>query len=144
MRSTDALERVFVHVMLDGRDVPDHSAEQYLERYPEVALEVHAREELGVDPDQVGNPTGAALSSFVAFAIGAFLPLIPWLIGSGSAATWASVIIGVLASASIGIALALSTGRSVWRNVGRHVGIAVGAALVTWAIGNALGAAVEI
>ena len=111
---------------------------------PEVALEVHAREELGVVPGELASPMAAASWSFVAFAIGAFLPLIPWLIGSGSAATWASVIIGVLASASIGIALALSTGRSVWRNVGRHVGIAVGAALVTWAIGNALGAAVEI
>ena len=111
---------------------------------PEVALEVHAREELGVVPGELASPMSAAAWSFVAFAIGAFLPLVPWLVGSGDAATWASVIIGVLGAASIGMALAISTGRSVARNVTRHVAIAVAAAVVTWGIGNALGAAVEL
>lgn len=117
---------------------------QLLMKNPEVALEVHAREELGVVPGELASPISAASWSFVAFAIGAFLPLIPWLMAGGTGATWASVAIGVLASASIGMALALSTGRSVAKNVGRHVGIAVGAAVITWAIGNALGAAVEL
>jgi VIT1/CCC1 family predicted Fe2+/Mn2+ transporter len=111
---------------------------------PDVALEVHAREELGIAPGELASPVGAALWSFVAFAIGAFVPVVPWLIGSGDAATWASIVLGVVGAASIGFALAVSTERSVMRNVTRHVVIAVGAAAVTWFIGNALGAAVEL
>ncbi len=125
---------------------PDQALQmaELLMRNPEVALEVHAREELGVVPGELASPFGAAAWSFVAFALGAFLPLIPWLIGSGDAATWASIVIGVLGAASIGLALAVSTGRSVLANVTRHVVIAVAAAAVTWIIGNALGAAVEL
>ena len=58
---------------------------------PELALETHAREELGIDPEQTGNPLQAAASSFVTFALGAFVPLLPWLITSG---TTAIVVVG--------------------------------------------------
>ena len=53
---------------------------------PDLALETHAREEFGVDPSSLGSPIAAALSSFVAFTVGAFIPLVPWLVGSGTAA----------------------------------------------------------
>jgi len=53
---------------------------------PDVALEVHAREELGIDPDDTGDPIGAAVSSFVAFGVGAILPLMPWFFIDGNAA----------------------------------------------------------
>src|SRR5207253_281900 len=60
-----------------------------LMRDPEVALETHAREELGLDPDELGSPWSAAGSSFVTFAFGAFVPLVPFLISSGTtAAVW--------------------------------------------------------
>ena len=108
---------------------------------PEVALEVHAREELGVVPGELASPIGAAFWSFVAFALGAFLPVVPWLFASGDAATWASVTVGVFGAASIGLALAVSTGRPRTRSIMRHVSIAVTAAAVTWLVGNALGAA---
>ncbi len=117
---------------------------ELLMKNPDVALEVHAREELGVVPGELASPTGAAAWSFVSFAVGALLPLIPWLFGSGVAATWASIAVGVLGAASIGLALAVSTGRRVTANVSRHVLIAVTAAAVTWLIGNALGAAVDL
>ena len=117
---------------------------ELLMKNPAVALEVHAREELGVVPGELASPTGAAAWSFVSFAVGALLPLIPWLFGSGVAATWASIVVGVLGAASIGLALAVSTGRRVTANVSRHVLIAVAAAAVTWLIGNALGAAVDL
>jgi len=117
---------------------------ELLMKNPDVALEVHAREELGVVPGELASPTGAAAWSFVSFAVGALLPLIPWLFGSGVAATWASIAVGVLGAASIGLALAVSTGRRVTANVSRHVLIAVAAAAVTWLIGNALGAAVDL
>ena len=117
---------------------------ELLMKNPDVALEVHAREELGVVPGELASPTGAAAWSFVSFAVGALLPLIPWLFGSGVAATWASIAVGVLGAASIWLALAVSTGRRVTANVSRHVLIAVTAAAVTWLIGNALGAAVDL
>jgi len=109
---------------------------------PEVALEVHAREELGIDPDDIGDPVGAAVSSFVAFAIGAVLPLIPWFIGSGNAAMVASVVIGLVAAALVGITLARFTERSPLRTAARQVGWAAGACLITFAIGSLLGTTV--
>lgn len=56
-------------------------AEQ-LSRDPEQALEIHAREELGIDPDDLPSPLVAAVSSFGAFALGALLPLLPYLLGA--------------------------------------------------------------
>lgn len=109
---------------------------------PEVALEVHAREELGVDPESVGNPVGAAVSSFIAFAIGAVLPLIPWLITSGTPAIVASIVIGLISAAGVGILLARFTERSMLRTATRQVGWATGACLLTWAIGMWLGTAI--
>ena len=53
---------------------------------PEKALEVHAREEMGIDPNELGSPVFAAMSSFFAFALGAVLPLLPWFFGGGSGA----------------------------------------------------------
>lgn len=109
---------------------------------PVVALEVHAREELGVDPDEVGNPVEAAVSSFVSFAIGAVLPLVPWFFTEGTVAMVASVMIGVVAAAAVGIALARFTKRSVIRSATRYVLLAAGACLLTWLIGSAFGATV--
>src|SRR5437588_7489256 len=60
----------------------DELASQMM-RDPDLALETHAREELGIDPNALGSPIGAAVSSFVAFAIGALAPLLPWLFGGG-------------------------------------------------------------
>ncbi|MFV0526133.1 MAG: VIT1/CCC1 transporter family protein [Acidimicrobiales bacterium] len=108
----------------------------------DVALDVHAREELGVDPSEVGNPVAAAGASFVAFAVGAALPLVPWLIGSGTAAIVASVVIGLVAAAAVGATLARYTERSVARTVFRQVGLAAAACVLTWLIGSALGASV--
>ena len=109
---------------------------------PEVALEVHAREELGVDPDDIGDPIGAALSSFVAFALGAVLPLIPWFLMEGTAATVVSVTVGLIAAAVVGIVLARFTERSPLRTAARQVSWAAGACLITFGIGTLLGTTV--
>ena len=58
---------------------------------PEHALDTKIREELGLDPSELGSPTGAAASSFVAFAVGAFIPLAPFLVASGPSAVVVSV-----------------------------------------------------
>ena len=109
---------------------------------PEVALEVHAREELGVDPDSVGNPVGAASSSFVAFAVGAAIPLLPWFFGEGTGAVIASVVVGFLAAALVGVILAVFTERSKLVAAGRQVLLAAAACGLTYGIGSLLGATV--
>jgi VIT1/CCC1 family predicted Fe2+/Mn2+ transporter len=109
---------------------------------PEVALDVHAREELGVNPDEIGNPVRAAVTSFVAFAIGALLPLIPWFFAEGDAAIIASTVVGLTAAAIVGVILARFTERSMWRTASRQVAWAAGACLATWLIGSWLGATI--
>ena len=111
---------------------------------PELALEVHAREELGVDPHELASPMVAATWSFVAFAIGALLPLIPWFFSSSTAIVWLSVAAGVAGAAGIGATLALATANSVFRGVMRHVGIAVTAALTIHFVGVAIGSVVQM
>jgi VIT1/CCC1 family predicted Fe2+/Mn2+ transporter len=108
-------------------------------RDPELALETHAREELGIDPNALGKPLQAAVSSFVTFAVGALIPLIPWLIGSGNSALWASVVLTAVASLAVGTALSIFTDRPrVWSAV-RQLLISVLAAGVTFSIGRAIG-----
>ncbi len=108
-------------------------------RDPETALETHAREELGINPDQLGSPWQAAGSSFVMFALGAFLPLVPWLITSGTVAIWASVIIAGISSLVVGAALSYFTGKSWLWSAGRQLLIAGAAAGVTFTIGRIIG-----
>ena len=109
---------------------------------PEVALDVHAREELGVDPTQLGDPVRAAVTSFVFFALGAFIPLVPWLGGRGTAAIWASIGLGVGTAALVGVVLARLTERPAWRMVLRQTVVACGACGSTFLIGSLLGASV--
>src|ERR1700722_8513361 len=78
---------------------------------PELALETHAREELGIDPRRLGDPYQAAAASFFAFALGAFLPLVPWLFAHGRTATLWSVALGAVGAFSVGAALSHFTGR---------------------------------
>jgi VIT1/CCC1 family predicted Fe2+/Mn2+ transporter len=106
---------------------------------PELALETHAREELGFDPRAIGSPIKASTYSFFSFAIGALLPLIPWLVSSGTAATIASVVIGVVTSSVVGWLLGRMTGRSRWRTALRQVLVAAAAAGITYGIGRGVG-----
>lgn len=106
---------------------------------PELALETHAREELGIDPGSLGSPVGAAAASFVAFGVGAALPLLPWTLGSGVAATVASVVLGAAAALTVGALLARFTGRSVLYSAARQLMIATVAAGSTFLIGRAVG-----
>jgi VIT1/CCC1 family predicted Fe2+/Mn2+ transporter len=111
-------------------------------RDPDLALETHAREELGINPARLGSPLQAAVSSFVMFALGALLPLLPWLFGSGSAAILASVVIGAVAALAVGAALGVFTGRSPVRSALRQLGLAALAAGATYAVGRLVGATV--
>jgi VIT1/CCC1 family predicted Fe2+/Mn2+ transporter len=108
-------------------------------RNPDLALETHAREELGFTPGQTGKPIEAALSSFVMFAVGAFIPLLPWLITSGTTATLWSVGLGAIGSLVVGAALSIFTGRSWMWSAGRQLLISGAAAGVTYMIGHLVG-----
>ena len=106
---------------------------------PEAALQVHAREELGIDPDELGSPVQAAVSSFLAFSVGAVVPLVPWLFGSGTAATVASLAVALVAAAIVGVIVSTFTERHRLATVARQVAFTAIPAGITYAIGSALG-----
>jgi VIT1/CCC1 family predicted Fe2+/Mn2+ transporter len=109
----------------------------------DAALDALAREELGLNPDDLGSPWGAAAFSFLAFAAGAIVPLVPFLVGLplGRAVAVAAVTAG-LALFGVGAALSLFTGRNAWLGGLRMIAIGGGAGAVTWFIGSLLGAAI--
>ncbi len=109
-------------------------------RSPAEALTVHARAELGVDPDRLPSPAVAAGSSLVCFLFGALLPVVPWLFPvSGTAPTVLSIVIAVLAAAAVGAIIGRSAARPIPRSVARQVLIVLGACAVTYAIGQLIG-----
>jgi len=110
-----------------------------LMRDTDVALETHAREELGINPHELGSPLGAAFWSFLFFALGALVPILPWFAGSGDAARAASLALGIVAAVLVGTALARLTERSPLRQALRQAGVLVAASAVTTAIGSAVG-----
>ncbi|MHB8295200.1 MAG: VIT1/CCC1 transporter family protein [Acidimicrobiales bacterium] len=106
---------------------------------PDRALETHAREELGLDPSSLGSPVKAAASSFLSFALGAVVPLLPWFALSGNVALLTSVLLGALAALAVGAALSLFTGKSLVRSALRQLAVAAVAAGITFSIGTAVG-----
>ena len=110
-----------------------------LMRDPEVALDTHAREELGLDPEEgLGSPLAAAGSSFVTFSLGALVPLAPFLMSSGTAAVLAS---GGLSGGSlfaVGAAMTSLTGRSILGSGARMLAVGSAAAAITYAVGKLL------
>ncbi len=108
----------------------------------DLAVQTHAREELGFDPDELGSPVGAAVSSFAAFCVGAVIPLIPWLFGSGTAAVVASGVGALVAAVIIGVIVARFTDRPWPRAAGRQVLFTAVPAALTYAIGSLVGVSV--
>jgi VIT1/CCC1 family predicted Fe2+/Mn2+ transporter len=105
---------------------------------PEHALDTKIREELGLDPSELGSPMGAAWSSFVAFAIGAIIPLVPFLLTSGVTAIAISVALALTSLFAVGAAVSFLTGRSLLFSGARQVAIGGVAALVTFLVGSLL------
>ncbi|MGA2282727.1 MAG: VIT1/CCC1 transporter family protein [Candidatus Dormibacteria bacterium] len=143
-RNPDFERRELVTVYM-GRGVPRATAEEVVDalmRDPEVALEVHSREELGIDPARTGSPLGAAASSFVSFAIGALIPLVPWFFATGWGAVLVSIVLGAVASLAIGAAIGYFSERSILRAAVRQLLITAGAAAVTFGVGRLVGVGV--
>jgi vacuolar iron transporter family protein len=107
---------------------------------PENALDTLAREELGVDPEELGGSAWeAAITSFFLFAVGAIIPVSPFLFLSGTAAVGASLAVSALALFGIGAAITLMTGKGVHASGTRQVLFGLGAAAATFLIGRLLG-----
>lgn len=117
-------------------------AEQVM-KDPRLALETHAREELGLDPKEgLGSPWGAAGSSFAMFTIGAATPLVPFLFTEGAAAIWISAALGAATLFGVGGAVSILTGRRFIPSGARMLGVGAVAAAVTYLVGHLLDAAV--
>jgi VIT1/CCC1 family predicted Fe2+/Mn2+ transporter len=108
---------------------------------PKLALETLVREELGLDPDELGSPWGAAAGSFVAFAVGAAIPVIPYLFANGQAALFVSLGLSLVALFLVGAGVSLLTGRGLVFSGARQLAIGLGAAIVTYVIGSIIGVA---
>lgn len=125
----------------EQKGFPSHLAEQVTQvimRDPEIALETHAREELGLDPAELGSPWAAAVSSFLTFTAGAAVPLLPFAFGSGTAAVGAAIAASGVALFTVGASMSLITGRHfVWSGV-RMLLIGGVAAAITYGVGRAL------
>jgi len=137
---TEELKAIYEERGLDP-DLAEEVARQIMAN-SEIALEVHIREELGVNPEQLGSPILAAGSSFVSFSFGAFVPLVPWLLGEGNAAIWISAISGIMCTALVGGVLARLSGRSVIKTSLRQMSVAAAACSATYLIGSFLGTSI--
>ena len=110
---------------------------------PKRALETLAIEELGVNPEELASPWAAAIASFSAFAIGALVPLLPFIFRAGDAPILWSVSLTATALFGAGAAISLMTGRSAWLGALRMLAIGGGAGAATWIIGRILGVALS-
>jgi VIT1/CCC1 family predicted Fe2+/Mn2+ transporter len=148
-----ALERAELEAMPDeeqaelaavyrSKGFTDEEAQRIAKRIfadPQAALDTLVREELGLDPDELGSPVGAASGSFVAFAIGAAVPVVPYLFGRGDAAFAVSLGASLIALFIVGAGVSLLTGRGILFSGMRQVLIGAVAAAVTFLVGRAIG-----
>ena len=110
-----------------------------LSRDPDVAWRVHAREELGIDPDNLPSPWTAAFASFVSFLVGAFVPLIPYVLGVDDAALPLACLGGAIALFVTGVAVSRFTSRSALYTGMRQLALGSLAAAVTFVVGSLVG-----
>lgn len=109
----------------------------------ESILDTLAREELGIDPQELGGSAyEAAFTSFFLFAFGAFFPILPYLIWSGTTAILLSLVVSAVGLFIIGAAITLMTGRSLWFSGTRQVLVGIAAAVLTYGIGKLIGVSV--
>jgi VIT1/CCC1 family predicted Fe2+/Mn2+ transporter len=133
-------------LIYEAKGLPREEAEQVAERLmadEQAALDAMVREELGLDPNELGgSPYSAAASSFVLFAVGAIVPLIPYFITSGTAALVGAIGCAALGLFCIGALITLLTGRSAIFSGTRQLIFGLLAAGVTFFLGRLIGSAV--
>lgn len=131
----EAEELAFIY---QARGLPKAEAKELAQRIihnPERALDTLAREELGLNPNDLGSPLGAALSSFLSFATGAFLPLLPFLFGNTAWNLPISILLTAISLFGIGAILSLFTNQNAFFSGSRMLLIGAGAGCLTYLIG---------
>jgi VIT1/CCC1 family predicted Fe2+/Mn2+ transporter len=135
-------ERLELEAIYRAKGIPKQEASQIAAQLisdPDVALDSLVREELGLDPHQLGSSTGAALSSFVAFSLGALLPVLPFFLGASWPLVALSLALSGVALFSVGAVLTIFTGRSALYSGGRQLLIGGAAAALTFLLGRLIG-----
>jgi vacuolar iron transporter family protein len=106
------------------------------------AIDALAREELGIDPKDLGGSAWeAAVASFALFALGAIVPILPFLVSHGTLAVASSAVVSALALFALGAAITVFTGASAWRAGGRQLLLGLAAAGLTFGVGRLIGIA---
>ncbi len=127
-----------------GAEQARQLARQIIQGDPRVALDTLSREELGIDPEELGGSAyEAAFTSFLLFGSGALVPLLPFLVSSGTPAIVASLILAGIALFVVGAAITIVTGQSALRSGLRQVLFGLVAAAITFAIGHLVGTAIH-
>lgn len=132
-------------LIYEGRGLETHDA-RYIANImvsePERALDTLAREELGLNPQSLGSPWGAALSSLLAFALGAVIPLLPFFWKNLAVSLPLAIALTLLALFGVGAATSLFTGRAwLWSGI-RMMIVGILAGGVTYGLGHLFGTAV--
>jgi VIT1/CCC1 family predicted Fe2+/Mn2+ transporter len=138
-------EREELALIYQAKGVPAAEAEVLAGRVmanPQAALDTMAREELGLNPEDLGSPWRVAVSSFTMFALGALVPVLPYLFTGGTLALVLSAVLSGVGLFGVGAAITLFTGRSPLLSGLRMLGIGSAAATVTYLVGKLIGVSV--
>lgn len=139
-------ERAELELIYRAKGLPRAEAARLADRIMadrDVALDTMAREELGLDPGQLGSPWAAAGSSLLSFALGAFVVVLPYLLGSGTAALAAAIGLALAALFGVGATLGALNGRSPVKSGLRQLVTGALAAAVTYGAGALIGTGVS-
>lgn len=132
-------------LIYQAKGIPEKEAALLARRIvenPKTAIDTLAREELGLDPSELGSPWRAAISSFFAFVIGAFVPVAPYIFRAGSAAWIGSGVLSCLALFGVGALLSIFTARGPLFTGTRMLGIGLLASGITYMVGWFLGVSI--
>lgn len=130
-----------IHIY-EARGIPEELARaiaEIIHSDPKLTLETHAREELGLDVEDLGSPWAAAIYSFITFSIGALIPLAPFLFSSGTPAVVTAAVLSGLTLFGVGGAMTVFTGKHfLWQGL-KMLAIGGAAATITYFVGTLLG-----
>lgn len=133
-------------LIYEARGLPKAEAERMaslLMQHPEKALDTLAREELGVNPNELGSPWGAAISSFCSFTLGALIPLLPFVVSNSAYNLLISIGLTALSLFGVGAVISLFTQRNaIWSGM-RTLLIGVAAGSFTYFVGTLFGVSVH-
>jgi vacuolar iron transporter family protein len=144
LRDTPEQERRILSAAYRARGFSDEEARRFVDRVfadPEQAVSVLLHEELGLDARSIGSPLAAAVGSFLAFTLGALIPLIPYLLLSGTAAFALSLGASLAALGLLGYGISRLTHRPPLFSAVRQIALGGTAAAVTFLVGSLVGVA---